>query len=1021
MADFGAIQPRQFIMDSSRVNGATLGEFHQNNNRYLCTLELFDHSVPVSIPAGADIAIKCKAYNSNTVYVIDKNNPDFASKVSFTPGENKIMVDRWGAMVSISGQMLLGVDINGMSTYTVTYTVDKDLMNGDNTKFVQHSETPITDFAKADLSNVSKVSVIAKAKEAGLMQNDMEDVDLIKLGEKVANTDFGKEVDKLTKEVADYKSPNAFTERLKQDSAFIALSKGLHPSTSNLTPEQIKKMVYANRFEETAAVDLTKEPYSKAKILLLVFQLTQNNQTFTQVLPPLVNDQIILVKVLRSLNITGGKVVLQPNVNEMIDGAYASKEISEDGYNGMLLPLSNENTYEWFGHEKTASYALTVSDEKGNASLGIKSITFAKSTIEDDGDGNIKVISDEAELTFKDSELKKEFKSNKFQCSDGSIRIANLGGVADVSVIPAKSNEGIMAMLGYDRIFNSKYDNAKFWFEDIKYKGGMFVYANSQDKTFVIQEIDGKDPNVTGGTLFLLGLSYCPSKMDAGTITQDGFFRIEFADQNGDILYDIDGNPMATEIHYLAGQKERKQLYLGLIKAAAYTEIRPKFVTNFANEELLSIGAETAIVIQPLADNAASGLALLNFIAYTGYSVNVLKRYYGINNMNLAQDLIFDEPITELEPQTMYFGDNVWVSNKTKMRFGIQNYRLIAKDAGGLNLPVFCLYKRYNRFDTFVMRQAGASAKVTLKVINKMNAFRVALLKYTGAELDTIPAPELLNYNNGSPVFAKGWEVADGLFIAEDAVDDIHTVSKDFILPIDGKELAFVLYSEDSEQPLDLAIEDFEIDITPEFTRAIVMNNSHIEEEMLYTQKGFYKSIVACPSNVAAYRYTVNSSDTKIPVGVIKGLDSLVINNNVWHDAGSSDPMKVQGDLQFKADGKVNLEYGAQLFNETDTENTVDFWLAKVESNGSFTEVPGSRYTSKVDINRSIAKNIISNSFNFEVKENESYRVFAKSNIDDGFYLECTPNGSPLFYCSIVFDKLEPIDQRIIDLINAKK
>lgn len=52
MADFGAVQPRQFIMDSSRQNGATLGEFHQNNNRYLCTLELFDHSVPVSIPAG---------------------------------------------------------------------------------------------------------------------------------------------------------------------------------------------------------------------------------------------------------------------------------------------------------------------------------------------------------------------------------------------------------------------------------------------------------------------------------------------------------------------------------------------------------------------------------------------------------------------------------------------------------------------------------------------------------------------------------------------------------------------------------------------------------------------------------------------------------------------------------------------------------------------------------------------------------------------------------------------------------
>ena len=100
MADFGAVQPRQFIMDSSRQNGATLGEFHQNNNRYLCTLELFDHSVPVSIPAGAEISIKCKKAGTNQVYVLDKNSPDFAAKVSFTPRENKITVDRWGAMIS---------------------------------------------------------------------------------------------------------------------------------------------------------------------------------------------------------------------------------------------------------------------------------------------------------------------------------------------------------------------------------------------------------------------------------------------------------------------------------------------------------------------------------------------------------------------------------------------------------------------------------------------------------------------------------------------------------------------------------------------------------------------------------------------------------------------------------------------------------------------------------------------------------------------------------------------------------
>lgn len=1023
MADFGAIQPRQFIMDSSRVNGATLGEFHQNNNRYLCTLELFDHSVPVTIPAGANISIKCKQHDGNVVYVLDKNNPDFASKVSFVPGENKIMVDRWAAMVAHSGQMLLGVDVNGMSTYTVTYIVDKDLMNGDGVKEMQHSETPIADFAKVDLSNVSKQTFTAKAKEAGLMKNDMEDVDLLKLDEKFKDTDSGKEFKKLIQSVSSYENPVSFNDRLKASSAFVALSNTVHPATYSLTPEQIKQLFFANRFEETTPIDFIKEPYSSAKVVLFVAQLTQNNQVFVQDLPSVSKNQIIMIQLLRSKGVTGGKLVLVASSGEMIDGSSARKEITEDGYNGYLLPLKNENAYSWFGYEKTSIHQMTVSDDKGNVSVGVKSINFEKSIIEDDGLGGINVLPDEkeTEILFNDSELKKDFKAKKVQSLDGSLRIANLDGVADFSVVPDKSNEGVMAMLGYDRLFNSKYDNAKFWFGDIKHGGGMFVHVNSEDSTFVIQEIDGKDPNVTGGTLFLLGLSYCPSKTSAGTVTQDGYFRIEFTDKNGNLLYDVDGNPMATEIHYLAGQEERKQLYMGLIKATAYTEIRPRFVTNFVNEEVLSVGAETAIVIQPLTESFSSGLPLLNFIAYTGYSVNVVKKQYGMNSMNLAQYLSVDEPVTEINPQFQYMGDSVWFSNKSKIRIGIQNYKMVVKDADGLDMPVFSLYKRYNMFDTFAMREAGVSAKVTLKIINKINAFRVALLKYKGTQLDNIPAPEVLSYSNSSPVFANGWVVDDSLFVAEDAVDGVHSVSKDFTIPIDGEEIAFVLYAETDGQPLDLAVEDFEIDITPQFIKAVVVNNSHIEEEMLYAQKGFYKSIVACPANIAAYRYTVNSSDTKIPIGVVKGSDNLVVNNNAWHDAGSLDPLKVQGDLQFKADGKVNIEYGVQLFNETDTENTVEFWLAKVEPDGLFTEVPGSRYTSKIEINRSLAKNILSNSFDFEVKENESYRVFAKSNVDDGFYLQSSPNGAPLFYCSIVFDKLEPIDQRIVDMINSVK
>lgn len=1022
MADFGAIQPRQFILDSSRNNGATLGEFHQNNNRYLCTIELFDHSVPVSIPVGAEVSIKCKPVNSNIVYVLDKNSPDFTAKVSFTPGENKVVVDRWGALVANSGQILLGVDINGMSTYTVSYNVDKDLINA-GSKEVIYSETPVSDLAKSDLSNVPDKTFLDKAKASGLMQNDMADVDLLKLGEKVENTNIGKQIKMNTQTAAAYEDIQAFDSRLKSNAAFIALSKEVHPATAGMTPKDVKELFNANRYEETTPIDLTKEPYSKGKVLLLVFQLTKNNQTFTQVLPPLANNQIVMVEIIRSTGITGGKVVLQPFEKDMIDGANINKELTEDGFNGFFMPLVNEQAFEWFGHEKTTPYALVVSDEKGNVSLGVKTINFKEATVEDNGKGTVNILPNDkdAELPFVDTVLKQDFKATKVQSLDKSLRISNLGGVADLSVQPDISHEGIMATLGSDEIYNSKYDDEKFWFGDIKHKGGSFVYTNIQDKAFVIQEIDGKDPNITSGTLFLLGLSYEPSTLSNGFITQNGYFRIEFVDQNGDLLYDIDNNPMATEIHYLAGQKERKQLYLGFIKATAYTEIRPRFVTSFPNEELITLGSNTAIVIQALTDEVSSGLALLNFMAYTGYSIKLNKRYFGTNNMNLARDLIFDEPITDVEPQVMYLGDNVWLSNKSKIRLGIQNYKLLVKDVGGSILPIFSLYKRYNMFDTSVMQQESVSAKVSVKIMDKVNAFRVAMLKYTGTDLDNIPAPELLSYNNGSPVFASGWEVADSLFIIEDVVDGVHDISKEFVIPTDGKEIAFVLYAEGGSQPLDLAIEDFEIDITPPFTRAIITNNSHINEEMLMTKKEFYKTIVTCPNKYAAYRYTVNNTDTKIPVGIVKSSGSNIANNNAWSDVGSTDPNKTQGDLLFKKDGKVNFEYGGQIFNETATINNVDFWLAKVNPDGSFTEVPNSRYTTTIEANKKIPKTFISNSFNFEVKENESYRMFAKSNKADGFYLECSPNGSPLFYSSIVFDEIEPIDQRIVDLINAKK
>lgn len=133
--------------------------------------------------------------------------------------------------------MLLGVEIGGMSTYTVSYTVDKDLMNG---TVVQHSETPITDFAKIDLSNVFAANMLKVGKTAGLMADDFSNADNTALEDLINKMPIAKAV----KDTATAVTPEALDKWLKQDPAFTALSKSVHPAVAGMTPEQVKALFF---------------------------------------------------------------------------------------------------------------------------------------------------------------------------------------------------------------------------------------------------------------------------------------------------------------------------------------------------------------------------------------------------------------------------------------------------------------------------------------------------------------------------------------------------------------------------------------------------------------------------------------------------------------------------------------------------------------------------------------------------------------------------------------------------------
>lgn len=133
---------------------------------------------------------------------------------------------------------------------------------------------------------------------------------------------------------------------------------------------------------------------------------------------------------------------------------------------------------------------------------------------------------------------------------------------------------------------------------------------------------------------------------------------------------------------------------------------------------------------------------------------------------------------------------------------------------------------------------------------------------------------------------------------------------------------------------------------------------------------------------------------------------ALVSNNNAWADPGASDPNKVQGDLLAEADGIITIQYSGQAYNETSTMNEANFWAAKVAPDGALTEVPNSRYSTTIEANRKIAKNIQSKSISFPIQQGESVRFLANSNIDDGFYLQSGTDGKPLFEVIVNFKEM---------------
>lgn len=314
----------------------------------------------------------------------------------------------------------------------------------------------------------------------------------------------------------------------------------------------------------------------------------------------------------------------------------------------------------------------------------------------------------------------------------------------------------------------------------------------------------------------------------------------------------------------------------------------------------------------------------------------------------------------------------------------------------------FSLYKIYSKVD--LTRLAGRTIDMSVELMNKQGAMRLVMMGYKGS--DPTASPKLLSFSNSQPQYNAGWEEIDNMFIAENTLSDKHKETKTFTFPTvdDGySACAFLLRPETEAVPVDVTIFDMEGDIKPGFVFATIKEKYLPGQMTLMQQDMFTKSAIMCPIGDEAYRYTIGATETKIPVGIFKD-NGFVKNNNAWYDAGSSGK-ELQGDMEVLKSFRGSLSYSLNIYNEQATDSNVTVWLARVETDGSFTKIPESELTVTVKANTTptAANEITLPSFSHNYKKGESYRWFAQADKADGAYIQCN-NGSHIPMVEIILD-----------------
>ena len=542
--------------------------------------------------------------------------------------------------------------------------------------------------------------------------------------------------------------------------------------------------------------------------------------------------------------------------------------------------------------------------------------------------------------------------------------------------------------------------DGQIWFDDVVVPNGTFIPIDLAKKEIGLQDINvGDDPNLSGGTDWLVAYRIALQ----GVAPDDGYVRIFLMDpaeygQSANYVTDKNGTPFVAERRYKKGEELGVLEIVGVVEAQGVRNFTMHVVDDFDSDILYIEGrteGASGIMLQALSKSSKTGPALLQYQSDTNQNIEFSSHYLGAARSSLTWLISqLPSPATGLAGSTAFLPDGWGLNAITDVNSGRMGDHLHISDSG--TICDFNFYKIFSGQETGMLRLKDVMLTVTSQ--GKNNAFRVALIKWTGAP-DKFTTKLFTTRVTDVPKMEDGWAIVDSLFIAADPSDGDHTTSKVFTVPLDAANYGFMVYPVQSQTPVSLQLKQLQVDVIEPFTGYIMHKAEHVGE-VTFKYSNELAEFRQDNQVFDSLRYTINNVPVEgkpMPCGVkSNGAAAVSIDPKVNVIVGSQ-ATGGEGAIQFDFEGTATVNAMVRLStdNVAGKDAVVDFWWSSVGSDGSLTKIPDSVSTTIVPGGTS-GMQFRMKPFTLDVKEGQRIALRASSDMDDGAYIMSTSPSQPL-------------------------